>query len=282
MVFTRKVLKRIYDAFLETDKNMNESIKQIQEIGDEMLDHEISIFDSSERLKRDEAKIFEQSQDAWIYILNKYVKELNNKMVLDAGCGFGGLGIACKKKGANFIGIDISDDVYNARQLSSGQLELLKSDGHNLPFKSDIFDVVASIGTLEHVKKPDVFVIEMLRVLKPNGFAFLFYGPNRKFRWLDNPSHKKIVYKYITYEDIYKTIKPITASINLVWGDIIEYRLYNKNISYPFESKYHDRMRFIFELINKQDFIIKPLCFFCRVLEKISYQPNIALIIQKK
>lgn len=230
------------------------------------------------------AKIIEKNQDAWIYVINKYVKKMNGKTILDVGCGLGGFGIASKKMGAKFVGIDISNEIYRARQMASGQLELLKSDGRDIPFKSNVFDIVVSIGTLEHIKNPDRFVAEMLRVLKPKGFIFLFYGPNRKFHWLDNPDHKKIVCTYLTYEDIYDGIGPIMENVNLVWTDIIEYRLRNKYIpnSASRNYKYYDYLQSIFNIIGKNSYTIKLACAFCRMLEKISYQPNIAIIGQKK
>jgi len=230
-----------------------------------------------------EKKIVEKNQDAWVYILNKYIEDMEGKVILDAGCGLGGLGIATKKKGANFVGIDISDDIYAAKKLTTGELELLKGDGHEMPFKSDVFDIVVSIGTLEHVKNPDMFVAELFRVLKPKGLIFLFYGPNRKFRWIDNPNHKKIVHTFLSYEDVYNNIKPITEKINLVWRDIIEYRLRNGYVPKAFNSSpYHRYLQFIFNVVGKNDFTIKLLCGFCGLLERISYQPNIAFIGQKR
>lgn len=230
-----------------------------------------------------EKHILDKNQDVLIHILDKYIKNIKGKTILDVGCGFGGLGNAVKKKDANFVGIDICNDVYIAKKLSSEQIELIKGDGHSIPFRSNTFDVVVSIGTLEHIKEPESFIIEMTRVLKPNGIIFLFYGPNRRFHWLDNRNHKKIVCTYLTPEDVYKIIEPSISKINLVWKDIIKYRLCNGYIPKAFnKSVYHKYLKFIFDMFGKNKIAIESIYMFCGVLEKISVQPNIALVGQKR
>lgn len=48
----------------------------------------------------------------------------------------------------------------------------LIADGHNLPFRSETFDVVICQAVLEHVARPQRCVDEIHRVLKPNGILF--------------------------------------------------------------------------------------------------------------
>ena len=47
------------------------------------------------------------------------------------------------------------------------------ASGYILPFKDDVFDTVVSIEVLEHLEKPQSFVNEICRVLKPGGTFFL-------------------------------------------------------------------------------------------------------------
>ncbi|MFC1636038.1 methyltransferase domain-containing protein [Planctomycetota bacterium] len=51
-------------------------------------------------------------------------------------------------------------------------------NGSNLPFDDGIFDIVFTRYVLEHVAKPEEFLAEVYRVLKPGG-SFLFLTPNK-------------------------------------------------------------------------------------------------------
>lgn len=53
---------------------------------------------------------------------------------------------------------DIADDLY---------------DGNKFPYKNEVFDSLLCNQVLEHVFEPDLFLMEMFRVLKPNGRLLL-------------------------------------------------------------------------------------------------------------
>ena len=53
------------------------------------------------------------------------------------------------------------------------------TDVTTLPFHDDSFDVVLSVGVLEHVPFMSDSLKELHRVLKPNGALFIFHFPNR-------------------------------------------------------------------------------------------------------
>jgi SAM-dependent methyltransferase len=52
-----------------------------------------------------------------------------------------------------------------------------RGDALSLPFPDQVFDVIISFETLEHLAKPDVFVGELRRVLRTNG-KLLLSTPN--------------------------------------------------------------------------------------------------------
>jgi ubiquinone/menaquinone biosynthesis C-methylase UbiE len=86
-------------------------------------------------------------------------KKLN---VLIIGSGTLGSGIESFYNKHNFFGIDIYDSLY---------VDLI-CDAHNLPIKSNIFDVVVIQAVLEHVLEPKKVVNEIYRVLKVNGLVY--------------------------------------------------------------------------------------------------------------
>ena len=72
------------------------------------------------------------------------------------------------------IGVDIDDEVLNNEDLD--EAFIIKDD--RLPFADDTFDVAWADFVFEHVLKPEAFLKEVCRVLKP-GAAFFFRTSNK-------------------------------------------------------------------------------------------------------
>jgi len=83
-------------------------------------------------------------------------------------------------RGARPVGIDISFDVVSdgRRILLDHRPGCAVSDVRALPFAADSFDLVYSMGTIEHFAECGVAVGEMFRVLRPGGHAIIGV-PNR-------------------------------------------------------------------------------------------------------
>jgi len=76
-----------------------------------------------------------------------------NKSVLEVGPGPGGNLKVVKGKGpAELKGADISQDMINlaTKNLNDPSIELRKSDGTNIPFEDDRFDLVYAATVLQH------------------------------------------------------------------------------------------------------------------------------------
>lgn len=102
--------------------------------------------------------------------------ELKNKTVLIVGLGKGMEVPFFLKKGCKkVIGVDPYPIIE--KKLFGNGFELVQTFGEKLPFKSNYFDIVYSVATLEHVKNPLEVVKEMARVLKPNGIFYCQAGP---------------------------------------------------------------------------------------------------------
>lgn len=72
------------------------------------------------------------------------------------------------------VGADIDSAVLNNKDLDEAYV--IKND--RLPFHGDRFDLAWADFVLEHVEKPELFLKEAYRVLKP-GASFLFRTPNK-------------------------------------------------------------------------------------------------------
>ncbi|OGW75342.1 MAG: hypothetical protein A2Z72_08445 [Omnitrophica bacterium RBG_13_46_9] len=97
---------------------------------------------------------------------------------IDAGCGNGyDLRLmALKYPDVNFVGLDISDGIYNAKKNCEGidNIQFIKGSLLNLPFKDGVFDFAYSFGAIHHTPKPERSFIELGRVLN-KGSAFIAY-----------------------------------------------------------------------------------------------------------
>lgn len=120
-------------------------------------------------------RIFEDFKPYW---------DLEGKMVLDVGCGLGGKLLFYAECGAReVIGIDLRpfSATYASRLASEyggdGTIHIAVADGGELPFADDSFDVVISINVLEHVTDPISVLKECRRVLRPDGFLYLYFPP---------------------------------------------------------------------------------------------------------
>lgn len=105
-------------------------------------------------------------------------KDLNDKIVLDVGCGFGAFLLYCLEKNSKKVcGIEISDaDLENARSyLYNSKIELKKGSAIKIPYPDNYFDTVVSFEVLEHIPKnrENKMFSEINRVLKDNGVLYL-------------------------------------------------------------------------------------------------------------
>lgn len=99
-------------------------------------------------------------------ILGSFVEQyhLENSPVLEVGCGRG----AFQDLVAHYVGVDLSESV--ARYVHK---PFFCASATALPFHDNSFEAVWSIHVLEHVPDPEKVLLEMRRVLKPDGLLFL-------------------------------------------------------------------------------------------------------------
>ena len=103
--------------------------------------------------------------------------DLKGKLVLDAGCGVGGLTRALVAKGARVIALDIGPRLA-AETRARCRCEAVVGTLDALGFASNSFDVVFSTEAIEHTPDPERSVVELYRVVKPGGQLALT-TPNR-------------------------------------------------------------------------------------------------------
>ena len=158
-------------------------------------------------LRENQARFFDSNPPLypWPHLLREYgltrlykpreafwghaLKELNldeGTSMLDLGCGTGiWLERLAKEYGIQGIGIDISQaSLVTAEAETNHECTFTLGDVYRLPFADGEFDCVISLDTLEHVSNHEQFLLEMQRVVKPQGQLFLWsINRQQKYTW---------------------------------------------------------------------------------------------------
>lgn len=104
--------------------------------------------------------------------------DINRKIILDIGCGYGWFQLNILKKNFNkIIGIELTeDDLSTAKNnIKNEKIEFKVGNATDLPFKESFFDTVVSWEVVEHILKnsESKMFSEVNRVLKNNGVFYL-------------------------------------------------------------------------------------------------------------
>jgi len=113
-----------------------------------------------------------QSEIVMKFLKKKGVR-LSGKTVLDIGSGRGGYASRFRKEGAKVIALDIIKDLF---QNVKG-VNFILGDATQMPLKSEKFDFIFCSSIIEHIRKPEMLVSEIKRVLKKNGICYLSFPP---------------------------------------------------------------------------------------------------------
>lgn len=136
-------------------------------------------------------------------ITNWKNSDIENKYILDLGCGSGRFSDLI----VSYKGTPILVDNSNAIDVAKNNLKpktknaiFIQCDILNLPFKESVVDNAFSIGVLHHTPDPKKGVLEAYRVLKNNGsFALSVYSKDSLYNF-------PIVH---IWRKVFRTLKPI-------------------------------------------------------------------------
>ncbi len=118
----------------------------------------------------------EESRKAFLLKTGITESELANKLVLDVGCGTGRFMEVAADMGAEVIGIDLSravDAAYKNMGRREG-IHIVQADIFRLPFRTQTFDVIYSIGVLHHTPSTKDAFLLLAPLLKPAGLIAIW------------------------------------------------------------------------------------------------------------
>lgn len=109
---------------------------------------------------------------------------LQNKDILDFGCGRGGLAFFCKKAGARkIIGIDLNEAVINAAVAKKEQLAygeeiafIVSNNEKRIDLSDECVDIILCFDVLEHVMQVDSILDEWVRILRSKGRILIWWS----------------------------------------------------------------------------------------------------------
>jgi ubiquinone/menaquinone biosynthesis C-methylase UbiE len=134
----------------------------------------------------EEFKDYIQIEKRLIYSRYKFAAESMHidSDVLEIGCGYGSGSKLLKDSGGknkSYMGIDLSSDSVNIANKEYNQFgNFFESNAENLSiFQKNTFDDVISFENIEHLKNPRNSLLEIFRVLKPDG-TLILSTPNRR------------------------------------------------------------------------------------------------------
>lgn len=106
----------------------------------------------------------------------RYCKDLNkNLRIIDLGCGQGDVSHQLKLIGfKNLVGIEISPKLLRyGKAKYPNEFQLVATDGLQVPFKNNSFDIVISVAVIEHVLDQSKYIQEISRIVRPQGYVIL-------------------------------------------------------------------------------------------------------------
>ena len=104
--------------------------------------------------------------------LRRFLHLSGGERVLDVGTGAGAAALAVAPHARRVVGVDIVPELLEqARRRAAGveNVEFLEGDAAKLPFESGEFDLAMCVRVLHHVRRPELVVAELTRVVRPRG-----------------------------------------------------------------------------------------------------------------
>jgi ubiquinone/menaquinone biosynthesis C-methylase UbiE len=156
--------------------------------------------------------------------------------VLDWGTGSGHFSFFLARSGYRTSAFSLEEPPRICRDLAPDSFTFTAGDANDpvsLPFESQSFDAVVSVGVLEHVRETGGNEVSSLkeihRVLRPGGSFLCFHFPNR-FSWIEAATRS--IGRRWSHQYLYTSsdIRSLAASVDMEIVDHRRYALLPRNV----------------------------------------------------
>jgi len=134
--------------------------------------------------------VWRSGQERRLQLIRTYA-QLEDRWVLDVGCGIGTYVRRMREFSPHVYGIDVSAE----RLRESGLSGLVAGAGETLPFADASFDVIVFNEVIEHVRDDRQTIADALRVLREGG-RVVIYAPNRLYPFETHGIYLRGRYKF--------------------------------------------------------------------------------------
>ena len=114
-----------------------------------------------------------QQLDSFYQWALELARTQKGQRLLDISCGTGRLVHFARQHGVQAIGVDLAENALHLGQRQERRGAFVGGDAELLPFKSDSFDRVVNLGSIEHYAAPATGIREISRVLRRDGLAII-------------------------------------------------------------------------------------------------------------
>ena len=121
--------------------------------------------------------------DRFLLETDETITSIQDKLILDVGCGNGLLDVLIANENATIIGFDFSLSIKKAfEQNTNSKVIFVQADVQHPPFKKNIFDIVHASGILIHTNNTEHSFNCLTPLVKPNGkLSCWLYHPRKDF-----------------------------------------------------------------------------------------------------
>jgi ubiquinone/menaquinone biosynthesis C-methylase UbiE len=133
-----------------------------------------------------------------------FLQPEGNEGAIDVGCGAGALALALAPLVRDVVGLDQVPELLElARERAPGNASFVEGDATALPFDTASFDLAGTLRTLHHVRRPELVLAELTRVVRPGSRVLVIDQlapidpleayPVDRFERARDPSHARLL-----------------------------------------------------------------------------------------
>ncbi len=163
----------------------------------------------------------EWAQNFADYLRPHPVEGLAGKEILDVGAGSGRHSLHAARAGARVVAVDLGASIDVARRNLPAGVLTVQADAEDLPFATESFDLVMSIGVLHHLPDPERALRSIARYARVGGHVhvYLYWVPEQRWhrRTLTAVSAARRVTVQLPHRVLHALCYPLAAGLHVAF-----------------------------------------------------------------